>query len=1569
MSEGGVEKRLSAILAADVAGYTRRMEEDADGTVAAWQSALADVVEPAIENHSGRIVKHTGDGFLVEFSTVQNAVQCAIDMQRGLAASRLDFRMGVSIGDIIDDGHDIHGEGVNIAARIEALAEPGGISISGMVHEAVRNQIDAHYEDTGEQTVKNVSNPVRVYRVLLADAETTTQTPSAKTGKMRQRLIAAAAVVVMLAAGLGWYSTRPDFDPVDPATMTLKLPERPSIAVLPFDYFGEGKAENEYIADGLSEQITSVLADVPELFVIARNSSFTYKGKAVDVRDVSKNFGVRYVLEGSVQKSGDKLRVTAQLIDAVDGKHIWAETFDRAYTDLFKIQDEITVAVAQKIHLGTIRGNELANRPTNNLEAWSENVKGLEQLRLFTAEGYENARQHFARAIELDPQYVNPHHLMAFAHVNDVRFGYSADPAESFSLAEQFLSKALALEPGNVEALAGTAFLRYVQKNIPEAKKLALEAHEKAPNQPYVAFALAWILLYSGDPEGAIPYYSLIKRLAPVTSVAILNGDLLAHIYAGKYEEARKLVPAYLERVPEILQPVNLVLSALPYYKLNDVAKAKSMVAKALQLQPNLSIKSFRHYDLPFVDQSVPESFYAVYRELGVPDLPPGMRADPAKMALKLPEKPSIAVLPFDYFGEGKAENEYIADGLSEHITSVLADIPGLFVIARKSSFTYKDKAVDVREVSERFGVRYVLEGSVQKSGDKLRVTAQLIDAIAGTHIWAKSYDREFDDLFQIQDEITLSVARKTYGKAVEGDFKLTKLTKSLVAWSEAVKGRTLLRKYTEEALEQARRHFTNAIEADPAYALPRSLLALGLALEVRFGYAPDPRKTLAMAEQHVLKVLEMNSSGAGSMTTLAFLRYIQKRVPKAKELAHKAYKQSPNHPYVAQSYAWILKHGGESKAAIPIFARVKRLQPVVTRDLLYDEYTAHLDAGLFEEARTLAPAMMAAAIDRLRARTTALAAVSYLRTSDKAKADALISQALAHDPDLSMKNFRWMAQPYVDKSLPERTFAALRELGVPDLPPGMRADPAKMKYKLPEKPSIAVLPFANLSDDKDQEYFADGMADDLITDLSHVSGLLVIARNSSFSYKGRNVKVQEIAADLGVRYVLEGSVRRAEGQIRINAQLIDTTSGSHLWANTFDRPFKDVFALQDEVTAKIVAALKVKLTPGETKQLGARDTASLEAYEAYLKGWEISRTLTPTAYAKALPLLKKAVELDTDYNRAHAALASLYWEGGYQRGWYHALVVDNADHAYQKTIIHLDAVKTPTPIAHIVQAELLSSFLYDNDAAVAEARRAVELDPNFADGYFALAQQLASAGSTEDAIAMADRGARLDPLQVTLYRVTRGYAHYVAGRYEPALKEYTEATRLSSSDIWAWTFLAAIQGHLGDTPAASKSLAILQAERQRVGRSDLRAGFALTMPIKNPLVKKRLFEDLKAAGVPVASAKLDEGEVFRQLNEAEIRNLLVGKKIQGIIVTKAEQANVLTFTYTLDKDLKGVFRTSGADYITHNQFEGDAACNARGCTRFFKLTDAGARRWNATHVMQEDTGILYYFRSVSPAN
>ena len=327
MADREARRRLAAILAADVAGYTAAMEEDTDGTVAAWQDAREEVIKPQVADHSGTIVKLTGDGFLVEFATVQDAVNCAIQMQSGLAASSLKFRVGINLGDIVDDGEDIHGEGVNVAARLEGLAEPGGICISGMVYDSIRNRIDAVFEDMGEQTVKNVSEPVHVYAIR--------------------------------ADGNG-----------DHLGADLAM-QRPAVAVLPFDNM-LGDTEQEYFVDGLTEDIITALTAWRSFPVIGRNSTFTFKGKATMAQDIAKELNARYILEGSVRKSGDRVRITGQLLYAETGHHIWAERYDRNMSDIFDLQDEISERIVTTLvpELENAARQIPSTGSSRNLGAW-----------------------------------------------------------------------------------------------------------------------------------------------------------------------------------------------------------------------------------------------------------------------------------------------------------------------------------------------------------------------------------------------------------------------------------------------------------------------------------------------------------------------------------------------------------------------------------------------------------------------------------------------------------------------------------------------------------------------------------------------------------------------------------------------------------------------------------------------------------------------------------------------------------------------------------------------------------------------------------------------------------------------------------------------------------------------------------------------------------------------------------------------------------------------------------------------------------------------------------------------
>src|SRR4051812_35021632 len=414
-----MERRLAAVLAADVAGYSRLMGADEEGTVARLKSLRKTLIDPKIAEHRGRIVKTTGDGMLVEFASAVDAARCAVEVQRDMAGqnvevpqdSRIEFRIGIHVGDIIIDNDDIFGDGVNIAARLEGIAEPGGVCISDDAHRQVRGKVDFSYADMGLQALKNIAEPMHVWRMRLAGGP----------------------------ASVAFQSyTMP--------AQSLALPDRPSIAVLPFQNMS-GDAEQEYFADGIAEDIITALSRFKSLFVIARNSSFTYKGKAVDIKQVGRELGVRYVLEGSVRKAAGKVRITGQLIDASSGVHLWADRFDGSLEDIFELQDQVTSsvvgAVAPKLEEAEI---ERAHRkPTEMLDAYDYYLRGLAKISQYTRPTNAEALRFFNDAIALDPDYASAHAMATRCITLKRQNGWLTDPAREVSEGLRLARRALEL--------------------------------------------------------------------------------------------------------------------------------------------------------------------------------------------------------------------------------------------------------------------------------------------------------------------------------------------------------------------------------------------------------------------------------------------------------------------------------------------------------------------------------------------------------------------------------------------------------------------------------------------------------------------------------------------------------------------------------------------------------------------------------------------------------------------------------------------------------------------------------------------------------------------------------------------------------------------------------------------------------------------------------------------------------------------------------------------------------------------------------------------------------------------
>jgi TolB-like protein/class 3 adenylate cyclase len=531
------ERRLAAILAADIAGYSRLMGADEEGTLARLKSHRSELIDPKISEHRGRIVKTTGDGILIEFPSVVEAVSCAVAVQRGMAdrnaatleEKQITFRVGVNLGDIIVENGDIHGDGVNIAARLEGIAEPGGICVSEDVFRQVRGKVDAEFADIGAQTLKNIARPMRVYRVRdtlthpVADAPGSSLSRNARADAERERG----------EAGEG----------------SLSLPDKPSIAVLPFANMS-GDPEQEYFVDGMVEEIITALSRIRWLFVIARNSTFTYKGQAIDVKQVGRELGVRYVLEGSVRKAGGRVRITGQLIDAVTGAHLWADRFDGSLDDIFELQDKVASSVAGVIEPALLAAETArsASRPTDDLTAYDLYLRAY-ALVWSSARQIPEALRLTEQAIARDPRYGPALAWAAFCCYRLVVDGRSEDPATDRLKGIDFARRALEVA-GDDPILANAALtLGYFGEDIGAMTALVDRSLALNPN-----FARGWhisgvLRLYAGQPDVAIEHSETSMRLSPRARVGTTLVTIgAAHFFSRRFDEA---VPKLLLAIQE----------------------------------------------------------------------------------------------------------------------------------------------------------------------------------------------------------------------------------------------------------------------------------------------------------------------------------------------------------------------------------------------------------------------------------------------------------------------------------------------------------------------------------------------------------------------------------------------------------------------------------------------------------------------------------------------------------------------------------------------------------------------------------------------------------------------------------------------------------------------------------------------------------------------------------------------------------------------------------------------------------------------------------------------------------
>jgi len=562
-----MKRRLAAILVADVVGYSRLMQRDEEATLVVLRKRRKQILDPIVRSHKGRIVKVMGDGVLIEFASAVHAVQAALALQDGFGQAndgvpqdrQIVLRIGINLGDVIGEGQDIYGDSVNIAARMEALAEPGGICISAKVHAEVARKIDCAFEDIGLQSVKNISPDIHAFRVHPSGQDRKTQTPKV---------------------------------PLNPP-----LPNRPSIAVLPFQNMS-ADAEQEYFADGMVEDIITELSRSKGLFVIARNSSFVYKGRAVDIKEVGRELGVRYVLEGSVRRAGDRLRITGQLIDAANGAHIWADKFDGDMTDVFDLQDRITSSVvgtiAPKLEQAEIARNH--EKPTEIMDAYDHYLRGMAAFNTFTREGNALALEHFGQALAFDPAYAAACGMMARCYGQRVGFGWLLDPDAERAEALALARRAAKLGPDDAVALSTAGFALMCFHQIDEGDALIDRAVDLNPNLAWPLIVGGMCKALGGDGATAVSRAELAVRLSPQDPqlFGIHIAAAIGHWVLGDYVAAMKSTRITLQHQPNF--KFGLAVQAASAALSDQPKLASAAIERLRRIDPDLRVRRLNQW-------------------------------------------------------------------------------------------------------------------------------------------------------------------------------------------------------------------------------------------------------------------------------------------------------------------------------------------------------------------------------------------------------------------------------------------------------------------------------------------------------------------------------------------------------------------------------------------------------------------------------------------------------------------------------------------------------------------------------------------------------------------------------------------------------------------------------------------------------------------------------------------------------------------------------------------------------------------------------------------------------------
>jgi TolB-like protein/class 3 adenylate cyclase/Tfp pilus assembly protein PilF len=1430
LAEPGVEQKLAAILAADVASYTRLMADDEHATIATITD-YRERFQAHIEGNGGRVVDMAGDSVLAVFNSAAGALAAAVATQKELAgrnaelpeSRRMQFRVGINTGDIqeADDGR-VYGEGVNIAARLEGLAEPGGIMLSESAHLQVRRAPGLAFADAGRHEVKNVDELVRAFRVL-ADGATAPVKPR------RHKLVAIAGVAVVVVAGIAgllWSQLAPTQPPAPG--------KGPAIAVLPFANLS-GDPTQAFFADGITEELTAALSRFQALSVTARTSTLQYKETTADAREIGQALSVNYLLEGSVRRDVDTVRITAQLIDTGDGAHLWSETYERdlSAAGIFEVQDEIgqNVAAALAGVYGILLERETAEarrKPPESITSYDCVLLARVFWEHRTLAELPSLMDCLENAVAAEPDYADAWIIISDLYVSDFELSLGIRP-DPVALALEAAEHAVTLEPRRHDAHKAKAVAHYFAHDIVSFLAETEIALSLNPNDPETLAHLGLLLGNVGQRERAAKMIHRAMRLQPAYPTWWYFGLVWDHYDHGRYEAA--LADALKIDLEDHFW--THVGRTIAYARLGRLPEASAAAARIAETYPGVfSIEAARAEMVKFNnDEALIADVLDALRLAGVPETPPA------------PARPVIVVLPFDNMGADLAQ-EYFADGITEDITTRLSRFSDLAVIARNSAFQYKGEAVDVEAVAEELGATYVVEGSVRRSEDRVRVTAQLLEAGAATHMWADTWDRDLTagDVFDIQDEITSGIVGVIAG--VHGVIARSAATEarqrpdSLDSYDCVLQAYAYHRQPGADAFGAAQSCLNDVLLREPDYVDGLSAFTM-IATEgysVGWGMPDDDRATLlADALDAGQRAIALAPEDSKSHWSLAYAEFVSGDIAGFHAHTERAMALNPNDADVMGAAGVLLSFSGEYDRGLELIEEGMSRNPHHPGWWHLGSVCAYWSTGRNAEALTAILKVNQPENFWLHIWRGILAG----EVGDSESAAAALASLESVYPGFTIARYRdeityWQVTP----EFMERAVAALRKAGVPEGPP-----PAV-------RPVIAVLPFDNMSGDPEQEYFADGITEDIITRLARFPDIGVIARNSSFQYKGEAVDVRAVAEELGATYVLEGSVRRSENDIRVIAQLLDATDGTHLWAETYDRDLSagSVFEIQDDITARVVGAIASSdsvIAMAVVDASDAKAPAELASYECVLRTGEYWRVAIPDVHLQVRGCLEHVVSTEPDYAQAFAFLSHVTIDEflyGYNPQPEMAPPLDRAlDHAQRA--VDLD------PTSAMAHYALARTAFYQHSMGTfrAEIDRSVELAPNNTFILAGAGHFLAYSGGWERGMSLMAKAKSLNPHHQTWYHFPYFYDAYRQGLDDEAL---AAAQRINMPGFfWTHVVLGAAYGQLGSNDEAGSSIETLR--RLYPGYSIRTLKDHLRMWNFEETIIERMADGLRKAGVP----------------------------------------------------------------------------------------------------------------------